>query len=488
MSDNDQVVVTEYETEYNPDEEILQTENVDHDEYEANQEINDELFDDQYEEEGEENQEKNKWLDIVRNFIKNKFHEISDLKILIENYKKHIEDLQQSSENYLLFNDMLKTEIDERDKKIFNMEQENKKKNERVKILEENVKDLKIELDAKEIIISDLRSSHEIEKTNIIQENHKIYDELGSLEDKLKQSEEIEKTLQAEIAWLKKEPKEKTSGEQSEVVKNYKNLIDNQKETIKNYEKANATLLKEKSNLSKENENYIEQILDLEKKLNEKEKFSNELEKEIESLKSLTKEIDSARREKNYLEKILDDKAITIKSKEKEIQILTENLKIEKEMMTETLNKNFFEYEVEFEHHREINRLLEQKNTDLQNFIRSQKGIGNEDVKKIFRELTRKIKIYLVDYEYLIDRRIIANILSKYFEKSNNEKKIKKPLLETLANIVEFDNKTRKVLGISSSDLNNKTYDKGDSYRDQYNDIEDIMQKISELNNMIEGL
>ena len=106
----------------------------------------------------------------------------------------------------------------------------------------------------------------------------------------------------------------------------------------------------------------------------------------------------------------------------------------------------------------------------------------------MFRELTRKIKIYLVDYEYLIDRRIIANILSKYFEKSNNEKKIKKPLLETLANIVEFDNKTRKILGISSSDLNNKTNDKGDSYREQYNEIEDIMQKISELTNMIESL
>ena len=287
---------------------------------------------------------------------------------------------------------------------------------------------------------------------------------------------------------MKKEPKEKNSGEQSEIVKNYKNLIDNQKETIKNYEKANATLLKEKSNLSKENENYIEQIMDSEKKMNEKEKSSNELQKEIENLKSLTKEIDSVRREKNYLEKILDDKAINIKSKEKEIQILTENLKIEKEMMSETLNKKFFEYEVEFEHHREINRLLEQKNTDLQNFIRSQKGAGNEEVKKMFRELTRKIKIYLVDYEYLIDRRIIANILSKYFEKSNNEKKIKKPLLETLANIVEFDNKTRKILGISSSDLNNKTNDKGDSYREQYNEIEDIMQKISELTNMIESL
>jgi hypothetical protein len=476
MSDNDQVQVTEYKTEYNPDEEIIQTENVDHDEYGANQEINDALFDDQYEEDMEENQNK-KYED-----------EISELQTLIENYKKHIEDLQQSSENYLAFNEMLKTQIEERDKKIFNIEQENKKKNERIKILEENVKDLKTEVDAKEIIISDLKSSYEIEKSNILLENHKIYDEIELLEDKLKQSGEIEKTLKEEIAWLKKEPKEKNSGEQSEIVKNYKNLIDNQKETIKNYEKANATLLKEKSNLSKENENYIEQIMDLEKKINEKEKSSNELQKEIENLKSLTKEIDSVRREKNYLEKILDDKAISIKSKEKEIQILTENLKIEKEMMSEALNKKFFEYEVEFEHHREINRLLEQKNTDLQNFIRSQKGAGNEEVKKMFRELTRKIKIYLVDYEYLIDRRIIANILSKYFEKSNNEKKIKKPLLETLANIVEFDNKTRKILGISSSDLNNKTNDKGDSYREQYNEIEDIMQKISELTNMIESL
>ena len=44
--------------------------------------------------------------------------------------------------------------------------------------------------------------------------------------------------------------------------------------------------------------------------------------------------------------------------------------------------------------------------------------------------MTKKVLIELKDYEYLIDNRIIKNILMKYFEESANEK-LNSALMET---------------------------------------------------------
>ena len=70
-----------------------------------------------------------------------------------------------------------------------------------------------------------------------------------------------------------------------------------------------------------------------------------------------------------------------------------------------------------------------------------------DKMKKYSEEILLKVKNDLKDTEFLVDKRMISNILVKYFDK-NTPDGIKKALLDTLANFMGFSNEERVQIGL----------------------------------------
>ena len=376
---------------------------------------------------------------------KNLLSEISDLKYLVENYQKQIEDLQLSSENYFAYNSVLKTKVEEKSKSFSNLEKEIKLKNENIKSLEENLRKVNLLLEDKQKIIIQITNDREAEKS-------KFELIMTVLVEKLKFSDD------KEIIKLLEIPNFSNETISEHISRNFKKITD---EKINYEEKANSTLMKENSLLVEENKKLLEKTIKLEKKITEQEISQNYVEEVIENNCILRN------KQRSHSQILTNEKSKILNTKENQIQYQEQTHIKEKEILKESFNKKIEESEAELENYKKFNKLL--------------------DFKKSFKEFLKKVKLYFVDYEYLIDKRIIGNILIKYFQKSTN-KKIKKPLLETLSNMMDFDNNIRKILGIPSLELSNKTQEKLDSCREQLNDIDEMMERIRELNNMMENL
>ena len=135
-----------------------------------------------------------------------------------------------------------------------------------------------------------------------------------------------------------------------------------------------------------------------------------------------------------------------------EVENFTENIRIQEDHKNSEKNNKFEE--------------LDKQITDLElenKYLKEQK----DKMKKYSEEILLKVKNDLKDTEFLIDKRMISNILIKYFDKNTNDK-IKSALLDTLANFMGFNNEERAQLGIyynNSAGVNNEN-NKNDKLKD----------------------
>ena len=73
----------------------------------------------------------------------------------------------------------------------------------------------------------------------------------------------------------------------------------------------------------------------------------------------------------------------------------------------------------------------------------------NKEIKQYSEEIVKRIKNESKDCEYIIDKRMISSILFKYFAPYTNNS-IKYSLLETLANLMNYNNDKKYQLCLSS--------------------------------------
>ena len=104
------------------------------------------------------------------------------------------------------------------------------------------------------------------------------------------------------------------------------------------------------------------------------------------------------------------------------------------ELIIDELKDNILQGEAKFKEDNKLNTLVE-------NYI---------DLKEKCLQFIRILENELKDYSYLIDQRIVINFLLKYFDKNSNEK-IKFSVLDTLANILNFENEDRKKLNLPTN-------------------------------------
>ena len=226
-----------------------------------------------------------------------------------------------------------------------------------------------------------------------------------------------------------------------------------------------------------------------------------------EEKKNLTEKISRKEQEnKAYLSKIEDkqrqiaDFEIELTNflnyKEKEINEINNNNFKEKEALEEKCNKKVFELNMKIDEYIEKMKLIEDKLNfyEKENISTAQSqndmtgggktNFSNESAKNLCREIMVRIKNDLTDYEFLIDKRIISNILLKYFDK-NADHKLKSALLDTLANIMGYGNDEKKRLGltVSNNSLSGRKQEanvnsEGDNLKDLINELWKYMEQI----------
>ena len=229
--------------------------------------------------------------------------------------------------------------------------------------------------------------------------------------------------------------------------------------------------------LENKNSNLGREKKDLTAKISEMEKLKKDLHEKINLLTSKENEINK------------------LKSSYMELEEFIENLKNEKEHSNEMLKKQIFEMAAEIDnlkernlHHEEnLNSFAAQTNskkveelekllTDLEienKHLKEQK----EKMKKYSEEILNKVKNDLKDTEFLVDKRMISNILMKYFDTSSNEK-LKFSMLDVLANFMGFTNDERKKIGLNQSStagLQNKTNERDDKLKSLSDDLYDFI-------------
>jgi hypothetical protein len=253
---------------------------------------------------------------------------------------------------------------------------------------------------------------------------------------------------------------------------------------LKNLDDANLELnvklsqsLNQKKELEEVKENLIkhkDEFNLINEKLSLKEEEIIVYLKEIEE-KSIT--IDS-------LEAKVGEKLQIIISKEIHIDDLKRNFFKQSEIVEEKYNKIIFELNMKLDEYIEKIKNLENKEKEYLVTLTSEKNSQNDDrleyIKNNLKELVIKLKTDLLDHEYNIDKRIISNILIKYFEKSGNDK-LKLALLDTLASIMGFNNDERKKLGLN-------VISNGLTRRNDEPQSLEVVEIINEMNNIIEKI
>ena len=146
------------------------------------------------------------------------------------------------------------------------------------------------------------------------------------------------------------------------------------------------------------------------------------------------------------------------------------------------------EMAIEIETLKEINRLheyrlqnepelnkniedLEKMITDLElenKHLKEQK----DKMKKYSEEILIKVKNDLKETEFLVDKRMISNLILKYFDVSTSEK-LKHALLDTLANFMAFNNSERRQIGLGVLNNNNQAKSTSNASTDKLKDLSD---------------
>ena len=97
-------------------------------------------------------------------------------------------------------------------------------------------------------------------------------------------------------------------------------------------------------------------------------------------------------------------------------------------------------------------------------------------MKKYSEEILIKVKNDLKDTEFLIDKRMISNILIKYFD-PYTDGKIRMALLDTLANFMGYNNDERRKIGLQVNTVNipTKSSNSADKLKDLSNELYDFI-------------
>jgi len=355
-------------------------------------------------------------------------------------------------------------------------------------------------------------SNYLIKKNKIIDElNLQLKSAKETLEESKKNESEKYEILNKNIQKLQQECRdfykiEKLLKENLENTEN--NFKDSKSENEKLFNKLKVlNILYEE--LNNEKRNIIEKNIEISHKI---ENFKIEnleiteiiIQRDL-TLKSLNDRIEILNREKNELfsqaadNKKLNDtlhhKNFELETKENEIEKMRtsyseleefiESLKNEKEQTLEIYKKQIFDLNNEIENLKENSRFqedklnqeqinrneeLEKNISDLQlenKYLKEQK----DKMRKYSEEILQKVKNDLKETEYLIDKRIISNLLVKYFDKNTNNS-IKTALLDTLANFMGFNNEERVQIGLYVNN-NNNVINSNNSKKDKLSELSD---------------
>jgi chromosome segregation ATPase len=332
--------------------------------------------------------------------LEGKVKELTDKADLLQNevnsVKQQKTEFEKNKEQDIL---TLNEEISNKDFLITNLEN-------KVKQLEIDIENIKNDTGNTNSENTDLNNKIETLQTEIKNLNSNLANEKLNFEEELKikethlnqKTEEYEKRIQ---------------------------ILTDELNRFKTIDEVNKENEKEENEILLEKQNKIAELNELISQKN------NQIEDHIKELKLTCTKADKLEQE--------------LQTKSEQLSKLTEDHKLEVICLKESLYKQKFESEVEVE------KLKDQL------LVNNQTGNNEsklDDVKGKLKELFTQLKHDLSNYDYLIDKRIIGNILLNYFDKSANSK-IKDQVLETLSHMLEYNNDDRKKLGLNA--LNNGT-------------------------------
>ena len=295
------------------------------------------------------------------------------------------------------------------------------------------------------------------EKKDLLNEKNKsIQNEAGLTEKVSSSTQKCELYKIENFELMNKITENKTEIEEIKLKnENLKKQVEKYKEKTANMEKMNQTLKEQDSQLIiKENE-----IKKLKKSYEELEEFFEGLKQEKENItQNNQKQINDLINEKKKLEKIVEEKNNEI-NQYKGIEnigddpnnknIIKNNLNINNEKYEQIQNKIFN---------------LELDNTNLKD--------QNNKLIAINKDLVSKLQNENKNYEKVVDKTMISSMLIKYFNPSTPSS-IKKSLLETIANFLEYTDEEREQIGLPSKSGNNNvnSNSSGNNLSDQLSKI-----------------
>jgi chromosome segregation ATPase len=365
--------------------------------------------------------------------------------------------------------------------------------------LQSELGDLKAEISQKEEAlqiqseyeskINDLKSAHLNQLEELKANNNstliQINKEKVTLESKLKEKDLEIESFNKEITNLK------------DKIQNFEYDVENQNKSNIDSEGKIVQLNSEISGLKTELNNLRSQKDEIE--IDYTKIKTNSIKKE-EEVKILLKNIEDKQQNLDNFELDIQEKSEMLIFKEKEIVKMQNKHKEDLEMCEESYQKKIFEWQNKVE---DLTEKLSQLDTENHEISFSNKNSGGEDkpgntekpsetniqeklefVKNTCKEFIIKMNNDITEYENYIDKRIINSIFLKYFDKGSNEK-IKISLLETLANIMGYDNDDRRKIGLSMKDnYNSNSARQGNSEAG----IEELLERLGEFYKFIENI
>lgn len=309
----------------------------------------------------------------------------------------------------------------------------------------------------------DESKKHESEKYEILNSN------IQKLQQECRDYNKIEKSLKENLQTTENGLKELKS-ENEKLISKLKTLTNLYEDLVSE----RKTLIDKNINLAQQMENFKIENLEITEKNLTREALLKSLNEKVEILTKEKSDLLSQVSEMRKLSEKVQEKNAILENKEKEIEKMRtsyseleefiESLKIEKEQSLEVYKKQTYELNRELDNYREIMRIQEDKlnhekkakdeesekritDLELENkHLKEQK----DKMKRYSEEILLKVKNDLKDAEYLVDKRMISNILIKYFDRTTDNK-IKAALLETLANFMGFSNDERIQMGLYAS-------------------------------------
>jgi chromosome segregation ATPase len=382
----------------------------------------------------------------------------NQVKVLSETIEALNQNLADASIKHQTAVAHIKKELNDKEVHIIHL-------NDRIKQLESNLGDenkketefvrLKENIDQHNAEITKLKNEIELEKNNTSNANGLYQHERDTNNELNKNNKDLHNQLNilnSQIIDLTNNNTDLTN--QLELVKPDLIKLKNEKDSHNSQNQSEVT-------------NLTNEITMLKTDISEKNAKIEELESGLKSQDTLN-EVEGYKKEIQALKTNVEDLERNMNDKNEQLRVLINSHKMEIACLKESYEKK------QFDTHLELEKLNEKWNE----VTRYSDNVKLEEAKLKLNELFVKLKFDLQDYDYLIDRRIIANVLIRYFDKSASSK-LKEQVLDTLANMLGYNNEERKLLNLNTA--NNGTA-KNDSY---YQMLVENLNNISEfINNL----